>query len=74
MLKRQQFKDNESDIMEPKTSKWLHVDEHDNKEKQGLDKYQGKDGKYVPLFLCSQKKSNRQTDLGEGTKRLNHLV
>ena len=38
-LKRQQFEDDKSDVMELRISKRLCVDTHDNEEGQGLDKY-----------------------------------
>lgn len=41
---------------------------------QSSDKYQNKDDRYVFLFCCFQKKSNRLTDLGKGNKSLNHIV
>ena len=74
MLKRQRFKDNESDTIEPRVSKRPRVDEYDNEEVQGLDEYQSKGGRYVLLLPCPQKESNHLTDLGEVIRSLNHLV
>ena len=74
MLKRQQFEHSESDAIEPKASKRVCVDEHNNEKGQGSDKYQDKSGRYVTLPPRPQKESNRPTDLGERTKSLNHLV
>lgn len=57
MLKHQQFRDNESDEMEPRVLKRQHVVMHENKEGQGLDKYKSenkrKDVGYVPLFFIA---------------------
>ena len=39
MLKRQRFKDSESDVTELRVSKYPRIDEHDNKEEQSSDKY-----------------------------------
>ena len=61
-LKRQQFEDSESDAMELKALKRPRVDAHDNKERQGLDKYQGKGGRYIPLSSLPQKESNCPTN------------
>ena len=74
MLKCHRFKDSGSDVTEPKASKREQMDKHDNEEGQGLDEYQGKDDRYVPLPPCSQKESNRLTHLGKRIKSLNHLV
>ena len=74
MLKRQRFKDSKSDARKGRASKRPRVDEHDNKEGQRSDKYQDKSARYVPLPPYPQKESNRITDLGKGTKSLNHLV
>lgn len=60
--------------MEPKVSKYLFIDMHDNKEGQDLEKYQDKDSRYVFLLLYPQNESNGPTDLGEGTRSLNHLL
>lgn len=49
MLKCQWFEDSKSDMTKPKVLKHLHVDQYNNKEWQGSDKYQGSDGRYVPL-------------------------
>ncbi len=56
---------------------------YENEEGQSLDKYEsegeGEDVGYVPFPFVTpppppQKKSNRPTDMGKGTKSLNHLV
>ena len=73
-LKRQQFEDSESDAIEPRASKRPRVDAHNNKKWQGLDEYQGKGGRYIPLPPLPQKESNRPINLAEGTRSLNHLV
>lgn len=53
VLKRQRFEDNKSEKSELKVSKCQCASEHDNKEEQSLDKYEGeckgKDIEYVPL-------------------------
>ena len=54
----------------------------DNEEGQSLDKFKDEDERknigYVPFpfvtFPCSQKKSNRPTNICKRTKRLNHFV
>ena len=81
MFKRQQFKDNESDETESSVSKCQRLHVHDNEKGQGLDKYKGecKDEKYVLFPFITppcppQKELYCPTDLGEGTKSLNHLV
>lgn len=40
MLKCQQFKDGENNLMKPKPSKRPCVDAHDNEERQSLNNYQ----------------------------------
>ncbi len=53
---------------------------YDDEEGLSLDEYEGKGGDvgYVPLpFIASpppRKESNRPTDMGKATRRLNHLV
>ena len=89
ILKRQQFEDSGSDKTEPRRSKCQRLDEHNNKKKNGLDdeKENGLDedegeiegGRYIPLLFVSlsllpQKLLNRPSDLGKGTKSLNHIV
>ncbi len=80
MLKRQQFEDSGSNKTEPKSSKRQQLDSHDDEEGEGLDKFEsegeGKDIRYVPLPFVAppQKESNRPTDMGKGTRSLNHLV
>ena len=54
----------------------------DNKKRESLDDFEGEgEGEnigYVPLLFVAnpplQKKSDRLTDFGEGTRSLNHLV
>lgn len=70
----QQFRDGESNAMESKASKRLRVDEYDNEEGQNSDKYLGKVSRYIFIFLCLQKKSNRLTNLGKEIKGLNQLI
>lgn len=79
MLKRQQFKNGESDKTELNVSKRPQLDVYDNKEGQGLKKCKSKSEIYVLFpFIAhifpSQKKLNRPTDLDKGTKSLNYLV
>ncbi len=56
------------------------LDVHDNKERLSLDKYKGeREGiGYIPLPFVTppppQKRSNRPTDMGEGTRSQNHLI
>ncbi len=80
LLKRQRFKDSGSDVKEPKGSKHQRLDARDNKKGEGLDEFES-EGKredigYVPLLFVTspQKESNRPTNMGEGTRSLNHLV
>ncbi len=56
---------------------------HDNEEGQSLDEYEGEgdeeDVGYVALPFVAlppppRKESNRPTDMGDGTRSLNHLV
>lgn len=79
MLKRQRFDDSNINKTAPK--KYQQFDEHDNQEKQGLDKNESEveGNRYIPfpplsLALLPQKKSNRPSDLGKGTKSLIHLI
>ncbi len=85
MLKRQRFKDSESEEREPRVSKRQCLGVHDDEEGQSLDEYEeegegeGEDVRYVPLPFVApppppRKESNRLTDMGEGIKSLNHLV
>ncbi len=80
MLKRQRFEDSGSNEMEPRGFKRQRLDAHDNNEGEGLDEFEGEgegeDIGYVPLpFITPPRNgSNRPTDMGEGTRRLNHLV
>ena len=81
LLKRQQFEESGSDETESKGSKCQHLDERDNKERNSLDKDEGEiEGAryvpppFIPLLPLPQKVSNRLSDLGEGTRSLNHLV
>lgn len=70
MLKRQQFKDSKSNIIKSSVSKLSPVDEHDNEERQSLDKYQSKNNIYFPCLLFSQKELNRPTDQNKKRKGL----
>lgn len=74
MFKYQQFEDRKSDAIKPKALKRPYVDKYDNKERQGLDKYQNSSGRYIPLSSCLQKELNRLTDLSKRIKSLNHLI
>ena len=80
VLKRQQFKDNESDKMEPSGSKRQQLDLRDDEEEESLNEFNDKDkGEgigYVPLLFVTppQKESNRPTDMDKGTRSLNNLV
>lgn len=66
--------------MKPRDSKRQRLNTRDNKEREGLNKFEsedeGEDIKYVFfLFIASpQKMSNHLTDMGKRTKILNHLV
>lgn len=73
-LKRQQFKDNESDMTESRISKCQCIDIYDNEEGQSLDKYEDKGNRYIFLLPLSQKESNRLINLGEKINNLNHLI
>ncbi len=83
MLKCQRFEDGESEKRKPRASKRQRLGVHDDEEGQSLDKYkgegEGEDVGYVPLPFVApplplRKKSNRLTDMGEGTRSLNYLV
>ena len=81
LLKRQQYKDSRSDETKLKGSKRQRLDERDNEEGNGLDKHKNeiKGARYilspfVPLFLLSQKVSNRPSNLSKVIKSLNCLV
>ncbi len=66
--------------MEPRVLKRQRLDARDDEEGDGLDEFEGEgegeDIGYVPLpFVAPPRNgSNRPTDIGEGTRRLNHLV
>ena len=80
VLKRQQFKNSESDKAKPRDSKyqWFYI--YDNKMKKGLDEFQSKDkGKNIqyilfPFIAFLQKESNRLTDIDKRIKSLNPLI
>lgn len=81
MLKCQQFEDNRSDKTKLRGSKRQCLDEHNNEERNNLDKDKGKiEGiryvfsPFIPLFLLLQKLSNRPSDLGKRIRSLNYLV
>lgn len=81
MLKRQRFKDSESDKMESSILKYQRLDIYNKKERQGLDKYEDEDEdkkyiflSFIALFLYFQRESNHLTDLNEGIRSLNDLV
>ena len=80
MLQRQRFENNRSDETEPRVWKRQRLDERDNEEKNGLDEDEGEiegakyvSSPFIPLLL-PQKMSNRPSNLGKGTKSLNHLI
>lgn len=54
-LKRQWFKDSESNATEPKASKCPCVDVYDNKKEQNLEEYKDKDDRYFLSFLFLKK-------------------
>ncbi len=62
--------------MEPRGLKRQRLDARDDEEGEGLDEFEGEDIGYVPLpFVAPLRNgSNRPTDMGEGTRSLNHLV
>ena len=80
VLKRQQFKDNASDEIELRGSKYQQLDSCDNEKEEGLDKFEGQsegeDIRYVPFPFVAppQKESNHPTDMSERTRSLNHLL
>lgn len=81
LLKRQRFEESGSDETEPKGSKRQRLDERDDEEGNSLDEDEGEiEGAryvpppFVPLPPLPRKVSNRPSDLGEGTRSLNHLV
>ena len=81
VLKCQQFEESGIDETEPKGSKCQHLDNCDNKKRNSLNKNEGEiesaryvSPPFVPLPPLPQKVSNRPSDLGKGTKSLNHLV
>ncbi len=67
-------------MTEPRGLKRQRLDVRDNKEGESLDEFESKSEKedigYVllPFVAPPQKVSNRPTDMGEGTRSLNHLV
>lgn len=81
LLKRQRFEESGSDETEPKGLKRQRLDERDDEEGNSLDEDEGEiEGAryvpppFVPLPPLPRKVSNRPSDLGEGTRSLNHLV
>ena len=81
LLKRQRFKEGGSDETEPKGSKRQRLDECDDEEGNSLDEDEDEmEGAryvpppFVPLPSLPQKVSNCPSDLGKGTRSLNHLV
>ena len=81
LLKRQPFEESGSDKTKPKGSKGQCLDERNNKEGNSLDEDEDEiegaryvPSPFVPLLPLPQKVSNRPSDLGEGTRSLNHLV
>ncbi len=80
MLKCQRFEDSRSDKTEPRGSKHQRLDLRDDEEGEGLDEFEdegeGKDIEYIlfPFVALPRKESNRPTDIGKGTRSLNHLV
>lgn len=51
LLKCQQFKNSKSDTTESKVSKLQCVDSYNNKKRQGLNKYEDNDDKFVFFSL-----------------------
>ena len=81
LLKRQRFEESGSDETEPKGLKRQRLDERDDEEGNSLDEDEGEiegaryvSPPFVPLPSLPRKVSNRPSDLGKGTKSLNHLV
>ena len=81
LLKCQRFEESESDETEPKGSKRQCLDERDDEKGNSLDEDEAEiegaryvPSPFVPLPPLPQKVSNRLSDLGEGTRSLNHLI
>ena len=80
VLKRQQCKNSGSKKTEPRGSKCQRLYTRGDEEWKGLDKFESEgEAKiigYVSFSLVAlfRKESNRLTDMGEGTKSLNHLI
>ena len=80
VFKHQRFEDNGSNKIELRGSKHQRLDLRDDEEEEGLDKFEGKSegediGYVLFLFIAPlQKESNCVTNIGKGTKSLNHLV
>ena len=73
-LKRPEFEDSKSNIMEPRISKYYHININDNKEEQGSDGYKSESGRYISFFSILQKKSNFLIDPDELTRSLNKHI
>ena len=81
LLKQQQFEESRNDKTEAKGSKRQCLDEYDDEEGNSLDEDESEIEvaryvlpPFIPLLPLPQKVSNRPSDLGEGTRSLNHLV
>lgn len=74
VLKRQELMDDVNDTTNQGASKQLYVYEYNNKERQDLDRYKGKGGKYVLISSCLHKESNRLTDLSKERKSLINFI
>ncbi len=80
VLKHQRFEDSGSNVTGLRVSKRQRLDARDNEEGEDLDEFESEgereDIGYIPLPFVAplQKESNRPTDIGEGTRSLNHLV
>ena len=79
-IKCQRFKDSGSDKMEPKCLKYQQLDLRNNKEIEGLNKFESDDeGEgigYIPLvfIVLPRKESNCPTDIGKQIKSLNQFI
>ena len=81
LVKRRQFKQSESDKIEPNRLKRQRFNKRDNEEGNSLNEDKGEiesaryvPPPFVPLSPLFQKLSNRLSNLGEGTISKNHLI